>query len=148
MAAAMKGRASIVSDPKWLALEKERHADPLADRIGGTILVRFASGAPDPANYPVSLIRIYNASRGNLPELLKVGEDARKIAAGMDMNLAMATPIVGDNMSRFIVVYQARSLDHLGESIDKVVAMQEYQDVLIRASALASISTAVIDVTI
>jgi hypothetical protein len=83
-----------------------------------------------------------------LPELLKFGEDARKIAAGMDMNLAMATPIVGDNMSRFIVVYQARSLDHLGESIDKVVAMQEYQNVLIRASALASISTAVIDVTI
>jgi hypothetical protein len=67
MAAAMKGRASIVSDPKWLALEKERHADPLADCIGGTILVRFVSGAPDPANYPVSLIRIYNASRGNLP---------------------------------------------------------------------------------
>ena len=34
------------------------------------------------------------------------------------------------------------------ESIDKVVAMQEYQDVLVRAAALGSIATAVIDVTV
>jgi hypothetical protein len=148
MAAALKGRTRIVTDPKWLALEKERQADPLADRLGGTTIVRFVSGAPDPANFPVSLIRIYNTSRGSLPELLKVGEDARKIATGMDMNLAMGIPILSDSMSRFIVVYQARSLDHLGESIDKVVAMQEYQDVLVRAAALGSIATAVIDVTV
>ena len=66
----------------------------------------------------------------------------------MDMNLAMGIPILSDSMSRFIVVYQARSLDHLGESIDKVVAMQEYQDVLVRAAALGSIATAVIDVIV
>ena len=148
MAAAMKGRASVVADPKWQALEKERQDDPRADRLGGTTMVRFVSGAPDPANFPVSLIRIYDMSRGNLPELLKIGEEVRKIATGVDMNLAMGTPILSDMMSRFIVIYQARSLDHLGESIDTVVAMQEFQDILVRSAALGSISTAVIDVTV
>lgn len=148
MAAAMKGRSSIMADPKWLALEKERQADPLADRVGGTTIVRFVSGAPDAANFPVSMIRVYDTSRGNLPELLKVGEEARKVATSLDMNLAMGTPVLSDSMSRFIVVYQARSLDHLGESIDTAVAMQEFQDILVKAAALGSISTAVIDVTV
>lgn len=148
MGAAMKARANLVADPKWVALEKEREASPIADRIGGTNIVRFVSGAPDSANYPVGLHRIYQMSRANLPELLKIGEDVRKIAAGQDMNLALGTPVVGDNMSRFIVVYQARSLEHLGESIDNVVVMPEYQEILVRTAGLATISTASIDVTV
>jgi hypothetical protein len=148
MGAAMKARANLVADPKWVALEKEREASPNADRIGETNIVRFMSGAPDPANYPVSLIRIYLMSRAILPELLKIGEEARKIAASQDMNLALGTPIVGDSMNRFIVNYQARSLEHLGECIDKVVVLPEYPEILIRVAGLATISTAVIDVTV
>ncbi len=148
MAAGMKARASLTADPKWSALEKERAESPNADRVGGSTIVRFMSGAPDPANYPVSLIRIYLMSRANLPELLKIGEEARKIATSMDMNLALGTPIVGDSMNRFIVNYQARSLEHLGENFDKVVVLPEYQEILIRVAGLATISTAVIDVTV
>ena len=148
MAAAMKARASLVADPKLQALEKERGEDPLADRVGGTTIVRFLSGAPDRANYPVSFIRTYQMSRANLPELLKVGEKAKAIAAGLDMNLEMGTPVVGDGMSRFIVVYQARSLEQLGENFDKVVMMSEFQDILIQAAGLASLSTALIDVAV
>lgn len=126
------------ADPSFAKLREERELNP-AGSLSGPEVYRYVYGQSEPG-YPVVLQREYTISRDKVADALALMPELNALGKDHDMKVAAAVPVFSGDMSRFIAVYRYRSPAHLGAGIDSVGISAEFQSIVNRAAAFATLT--------
>ena len=138
---------NFMSDPDMIALNKERGKEPAAE-IRGPNVYRMAYGAPTSPPRPILVQRMYHMPRKNMASALALAPELDKIMQTQDVSIGIGVPIVADDHETMGVVYRFNSMEHWGEAVDAMVENQEFVSIVEKASALGTLKSSRILVSI
>jgi hypothetical protein len=140
---ASKAFQSINNDPAHAAFWQEVEANPAADVVIARDIMRTVYGEGQWGTHPVSVIRHYELSRGNMDEAIKILAKADKIVSKEDAVVVGLVPFTGENLSTFSASYQFRSMDHCGEVLDALGTSKPFQTLVAQASEIGTLRSAI-----
>ena len=126
------------ADPDFAKLREEHGLNP-AGSLSGPEVYRFVYGQPEPG-YPVLVQREYTISRDKIADALELMPELNALGQAHDIKVSAVVPVFSSDMARFIAVYRYRSPVHLGAALDGVGMSAEFQSIVNRAAAFASLT--------
>ncbi len=139
---AVKTLNAVNADPAFIAFEKEREADPHAEIISARNISRRIFGEGKWPTHPVTMMRQYDISRGNIPQALELLAEVSELMSQSDVNVLGLVPVTGDNMSSMMVSYQFHSMEHNAEILDTVGVSEAMQSIIAKASEFGTLRSA------
>jgi len=130
--------SALSEDEDALRLRAESE-DELASQWEGPEIWRTVYGRPRP-DYPVMLQREYSMDRRNLKRAVEMIPEIQTLDPNMP--IIGVVPVVSSDMARFMVGYYAKSLEDLGEAIDRVGMSETFQAIVVRAAELGTLTKA------
>tara|TARA_Y100000588_G_scaffold385202_1_gene477989 strand:- start:250 stop:873 length:624 start_codon:yes stop_codon:yes gene_type:complete len=127
------------NDPEGQEIRTLRETDPAGEMLVNRQVGRTIFGEGKWASNPVSTIRRYAISRAEISKAMPILEGVQKIMDKEEVNVRALVPVFSPEMSRLIVSYQFKSLDHLGEVLDTVSSGSDMQALIEKANTFSSI---------
>lgn len=128
------------ADPEFHALFKERASNPGGD-IRGPNIYRMLYGAPTKPPRPLIVQRLYHMPRNNMASVMELAPQLDKLMQTIDVSIGLAVPIAAEDHETVGLVYRFHSMDHWGESLDKMVENAEFQSLVTKANELGTLKT-------
>ncbi len=138
---ASSGLGKLANDPEYIALRNSRETDPAGEILVSRNVGRIVFGEAKWSNYPVSMVRKYKISRTDVPDALSILESVKKITDKEEVNLRAILPVLSEDMTRMLVSYQYKTLDHFGEALDGSGSSEEMQDLIRKANKFSSLQS-------
>ena len=133
---------AAAKDPEGQEVRNLRATDPAGEMLVMREVHRTIFGEGKWASNPVSMVRRYSVSRANVSKAMPILEGVQKMMDKEEVNVRAFMPVLSSEMSRIGVSYQFKSLDHLGEVLDKTAASPEMQSLIEEANTFSSLETA------
>ena len=133
---------AAAKDPEGQEVRNLRATDPAGEMLVMREVHRTIFGEGKWASNPVSMVRHYSVSRANVSKAMPILEGVQKMMDKEEVNVRAFMPVLSSEMSRIGVSYQFKSLDHLGEVLDKTAASPEMQSLIEEANTFSSLETA------
>ncbi len=133
---------AAAKDPEGQEVRNLRATEPAGEMLVMREVHRTIFGEGKWASNPVSMVRSYSVSRANVSKAMPILEGVQKMMDKEEVNVRAFMPVLSSEMSRIGVSYQFKSLDHLGEVLDKTAASPEMQSLIEEANTFSSLETA------
>ena len=128
--------------PSYKGIMRQREAEPAGDILIHRRVALTVFGDRNWKSNPVSMIRRYSISRGNLSNALSVLESVQELMNPEKVNVIGLMPILSDDMSSLSVSYQFQSVDHSGEVLDGAGTSEEMRSLVTQASEFSTLEAA------
>ena len=128
------------SDPEFQALFNERATNPAGD-LRGPNVYRMIYGGPTNPPRPLMVARAYHMPRNNMGGVMELAPQLDKLMQSMDVSIGIVVPVAAEDHEEMFVVYRFHSMDHWGESVDKMVDNEEFQSLVAKANELGTLKT-------
>ena len=135
------------SDPEFQAIYRERASNPAGD-IRGPNVYRMVYGGPTKPPRPFMVQRMYHMQRNNIGGVMELAPQLDKLMQSMDVSIGIVVPAAAEDHEMMAVVYRFHSMDHWGESVDKMVDNDEFQSLVAKGNELGTLKTSRIMSTI
>ena len=135
------------SDPEFQAIYKERATNPAGD-IRGPNVYRMVYGGPTKPPRPLMVQRMYHMPRNNIGSVMELAPQLDKLMQSMDVSIGIVVPAAAEDHEMMAVVYRFHSMDHWGESVDKMIDNEEFQSLVTKGNELGTLKTSRIMSTI
>ena len=131
-------REKMSIEPSLMRLQEERDADPGSTMLGPDVYSTVYGDVAE--GYNSVLYREYNVQRENLSKLVNIIPEIEKINENIDYKIMAAVPVISSNLGRMIVGYYFRSMSDLGAGIDGARQSEAFQEIVLRANQLGTLS--------
>ncbi len=127
---AAKVTAAFYADPAFAALRAETEQEQTS-RWEGPEFWRTIFGEVKPG-YPVLVQREYQMDRRHLKSAMALLPEVQKVVG--ETPVIALVPTLSSDMARMMVVYYAKSLLEVGQSMDMLATSEAFQSILVRAA--------------
>lgn len=136
---AQMGKAAemMAADPSLIKLRQDRDHNP-AGEMEGPIAARRVYGTPH-EDYKITLQREWHMPRGNLSKAIEILPEIEAMGSDFDIKVNGVVPVMANDLDRLMVVYWAKSLEELGNSIDHVGMSEAFQKKVVETSELGTL---------
>ena len=132
----------LAHDAEAQEIRNLRETDPAGEMVVNRMVGRSIFGEAKWASNPVSMLRRYSISRSDVAKALSILEGVKEIMDKDEVNVRAILPVLSDDMSRLSVNYQYKSLEHLGESLDRSASSAEMQGLIEKANEFSTLEAA------
>ncbi len=132
----------LANDAEAQEIRNLRETDPAGEMVVNRMVGRSIFGEAKWASNPVSMLRRYSISRSDVAKALSILESVKEIMDKDEVNVRAILPVLGDDMSRLSVNYQYKSLEHLGENLDRSASSAEMQGLIAKANEFSTLEAA------
>ena len=134
--------AKLANDAEAQEIRNSRETDPAGEMVVDRMVGRSIFGEAKWASNPVSMLRRYSISRSDVAKALSILGGVKEIMDKEEVNVRAILPVLSNDMSRLSVNYQYKSLEHLGESLDRSASSEEMQDLIAKANEFSTLEAA------
>ena len=127
-------------DASQKELMKEIENAPAGEVIGPQIM-RYAYGDAGKEAAPVIVVRAYHMPRAGLPKALELAPKLETLMKPMDVTVAAAVPLLGENHEMMGVIYRFKSMSHWGESVDEMLANETLSGIINSANEIGTLKS-------
>jgi|TARA_B100001142_G_C14137815_1_gene579436 hypothetical protein len=135
-------QVKLANDAEAQEIRNLRETDPAGEMVVNRMVGRSIFGEAKWASNPVSMLRRYSISRSDVAKALSILEGVKEIMDKDEVNVRAILPVLSDDMSRLSVNYQYKSLEHLGESLDRSASSAEMQGLIEKANEFSTLEAA------
>ena len=135
-------QVKLANDAEAQEVRNLRETDPAGEMVVNRMVGRSIFGEAKWASNPVSMLRRYSISRSDVAKALSILEGVKEIMDKDEVNVRAILPVLGDDMSRLSVNYQYKSLEHLGENLDRSASSAEMQGLIAKANEFSTLEAA------
>ena len=135
-------QVKLANDAEAQEVRNLRETDPAGEMVVNRMVGRSIFGEAKWASNPVSMLRRYSISRSDVAKALSILEGVKEIMDKDEVNVRAILPVLSDDMSRLSVNYQYKSLEHLGESLDRSASSTEMQGLIEKANEFSTLEAA------
>ena len=136
---AAKAFTAFSSDPDMIKIQKERETDQ-AGHMRGPLIGRLVYGSPAiGTDMPVSVHRDFHMPRANMSKVLDIMPSFEESLKPMGVEIAVGTMLIGEDHEMTRSIYRFSSLQHWGESIDKMLVDKKLQSLFAQAGEIGTL---------
>ena len=135
-------QVKLANDAEAQEVRNLRETDPAGEMVVNRMVGRSIFGEAKWASNPVSMLRRYSISRSDVAKAFSILEGVKEIMDKDEVNVRAILPVLSDDMSRLSVNYQYKSLEHLGESLDRSASSAEMQGLIEKANEFSTLEAA------
>ena len=110
-----------------------------AANMNGPWIGRLTYGSPASTPTPISVHRDYRMPRSNMASVMALCPQLDKLMSSHNVSLAVGNVIHGSDHEMMRVIYRFKSLDHWGETLDKMVTNDEFVSLVMKADELGTL---------
>ena len=112
-----------------------------AGEVIGPQLVRYAYGDAGKEAAPVIVVRSYHMPRAGLPKALELAPKLEKLMKPMDITVAAAVPLLGEDHEMMGVIYRFKSMSHWGKSVDEMLTNEALSGIINSANEVGTLKS-------
>ncbi len=127
-------------DASYKELMAEIESAPAGEVIGPQ-LVRYAYGDAGKEAASVIVVRAYHMPRAGLPKALELAPKLEKLMKPMDITIAVAVPLFGEDHEMMGVIYRFKSMSHWGKSVDEMLANETLSGIINSAHEIGTLKS-------
>jgi len=136
--AGAKAFQAFSNDPNMIKLMSKAQSDQAAN-MNGPWIGRLTYGSPASTPTPISVHRDYRMPRSNMASVMALCPQLDKLMSSHNVSLAVGNVIHGSDHEMMRVIYRFKSLDHWGETLDKMVTNDEFVSLVMKADELGTL---------
>ena len=98
-------------------------------------------GGPTKPPRPLMVQRMYHMPRNSIGGVMDLAPQLDNLMQSMDVYIGIVVPMAAADHEEMFVVYRFHSMDHWGESVDKMVDNEEFQSLVAKGNELGTLKT-------